>query len=137
MTDSPLHSGNPFGLVLVTIDTEANAQTLAQQLVEARLAACVSLTPVQSVYRWQGAVQHDQEWQLTIKTDLSCFDALAQFITQHHPYEVPEIIAIPLAAGSAAYLSWLAEQTQPSSPTAKPFGRLLMGCGDQGMQPVR
>jgi periplasmic divalent cation tolerance protein len=118
MTDSPLHPGNPFGLVLVTIDTEANAQKLAQQLVEARLAACVSLTPVQSVYRWQGAVQHDQEWQLTIKTDLSRFDALAQFIAQHHPYEVPEIIAIPLAAGSAAYLSWLAEQTQPANPTA-------------------
>jgi periplasmic divalent cation tolerance protein len=118
MTDFPLRPGNPFGLVLVTIDSEANAQTLAQQLVEARLAACVSLTPVQSVYRWQGAIQHDQEWQLTIKTDLSRFDALAQFITQHHPYEVPEIIAIPLAAGSTAYLTWLAAQTQPSSSMA-------------------
>ncbi len=118
MTYSFLSPGNPFGLVLVTIDSEANAQNLAQQLVEARLAACVSLAPVQSVYRWQGTIQHDQEWQLTIKTDLSRLDALAQFIAQHHPYEVPEIIAIPLAAGSTAYLTWLAEQIQPSPPTA-------------------
>jgi periplasmic divalent cation tolerance protein len=113
MIDSLTRPGQPFGLVLVTIDSEANAQALAQKLVEARLAACVSLAPVQSVYRWQHTLHHDQEWQLTIKTDLRRFDDLAQFITQHHPYEVPEILALPLVAGSTAYLTWLAEQTQP------------------------
>lgn len=113
MTDSLIRPGQPFGLVLVTIDSEANALALAQKLVEARLAACVSLAPVQSVYRWQGTLHQDQEWQLTLKTDLRRFDDLTRFITQHHPYEVPEIIALPLVAGSTAYLSWLAEQTQP------------------------
>jgi periplasmic divalent cation tolerance protein len=113
MIDSLTRPGQPFGLVLVTIDSEANAQALAQKLVEARLAACVSLAPVQSVYRWQHTLHHDQEWQLTLKTDLRRFDDLAQFITQHHPYEVPEILALPLVAGSTAYLTWLAEQTQP------------------------
>lgn len=113
MSNSLVSLGNSFGLVLVTIDTEAHAQTLAQQLVEARLAACVSLGPVQSVYRWQGRIHQDNEWQLTIKTDLSRFDALAQFITQHHPYDLPEIIALPLAAGTTAYLTWLGDQIQP------------------------
>lgn len=108
--------GHPFGLVLVTIDTEANAQILAKQIVEAHLAACVSLAPVQSIYRWQGTLHQDPEWQLTLKTDLTRLEELAQFITQHHPYEVPEIIALPLVAGSTAYLNWLAEQTQARGP---------------------
>ena len=116
-----LRPSDPFGLVLVTIDSEAKAQALAHTLVEARLAACVSLAPVQSVYRWQGRIHQEQEWQLTIKTDLSRGEELAQFITQHHPYEVPEILVIPLGAGSAAYLTWLGEQTQPPpSPTPQP-----------------
>ncbi|QQE64189.1 divalent-cation tolerance protein CutA [Leptolyngbya sp. BL0902] len=113
MPPSLLRPGQPFGLVLVTIDSEANAQALAQKLVEARLAACVSLAPVQSIYRWQGAIQQEREWQLTLKTNLTRLEEITQFISQHHPYDVPEIIALPLVAGSVAYLNWLAEQTQP------------------------
>ncbi len=96
-----------LGLVLVTIDTEANALALARQLVEARLAACVSLSPIQSVYRWQGELHTDPEWQLVIKTDLNRFEELAQLILEHHPYDLPEIIALPMAAGLAAYLDWV------------------------------
>ena len=114
MTEPLLSPGHSFSLVLVTIDSEALAQALAQALVEARLAACVSLSPIQSVYRWQGTLHHDAEWQLIIKTDLSRCEELAQFITEHHPYDVPEILALPVSMGSTAYLQWLATQTQPS-----------------------
>lgn len=111
MREPLVSPGHPLGVVLVTIDTEEKAVALAQALVEARLAACVSLSPIQSVYRWQGTVNCDREWQLVIKTDLSRFDDLAQFITQHHPYDVPEIIALPITAGSTPYLTWMKEQT--------------------------
>lgn len=110
MSEPPISPGHSLGVVLVTIDTEENANTLAQALVEARLAACVSLSPIQSVYRWQGELHRDREWQLVIKTDLSRLEDLAQFITQHHPYEVPEIIALPITAGSTPYLTWMREQ---------------------------
>ncbi|MGB3311127.1 MAG: divalent-cation tolerance protein CutA [Nodosilinea sp.] len=102
------------GVVLVTAGSEAEADRLARHLVEVRLAACVSVFPVHSVYRWQGDVQSEPEWQLVIKTDLSQFKALSLAITQHHSYEVPEIIALPIVAGLPAYLSWLQAQVQDS-----------------------
>ncbi|WP_017302499.1 divalent-cation tolerance protein CutA [Nodosilinea nodulosa] len=98
------------GIVLVTAGSEAEADRLAHYLVEARLAACVSLFPMRSLYRWQGEVQREAEWQLIIKTDLSQFEALSQAIIQHHSYEVPEIIALPIADGLPTYLSWLQAQ---------------------------
>lgn len=110
MSEPLVSPGHSLGVVLVTIDTEENASALAQALVEGRLAACVSLSPIQSVYRWQGDIHRDHEWQLAIKTDLSRFEDLAQFITQHHPYDVPEIIALSIVAGSVPYLAWLGEQ---------------------------
>ncbi len=101
-----------LGVVLVTAGSEAEAESLARHLVDDRLAACVSITPITSVYRWQGEVQAEAEWQLVIKTDLSQFDAIAQAITQHHSYAVPEIIALPIVAGLPDYLSWLQAQVQ-------------------------
>ncbi|MBE9157639.1 divalent-cation tolerance protein CutA [Nodosilinea sp. LEGE 06152] len=98
------------GVVLVTAGSEAEADRLARHLVEARLAACVSVFPVRSLYRWQGEVQSEAEWQLVVKTDLSQFEALSQVITEHHSYEVPEIIALPIVTGLPAYLSWLQAQ---------------------------
>ncbi|MBW4462834.1 MAG: divalent-cation tolerance protein CutA [Nodosilinea sp. WJT8-NPBG4] len=103
-----------LGIVLVTAGSEAEAESLALHLVEARLAACVSVLPVRSVYRWQGKIYTEPEWQLIIKADLSQFDALTQAITQHHSYEVPEIIALPIVAGLPDYLTWLQAQVQPS-----------------------
>lgn len=104
---------NPgLGVVLVTIDSEANGLALARQLVETQLAACVSLTPIQSIYRWQGQVQSEPEWQLVIKTNLNHLAELTQVITQHHPYDLPEIIALPVIAGFAPYLNWVQQATE-------------------------
>lgn len=100
-----------FGIILVTAGSEAEAAALAEYLVQERLAACVGITPIQSVYTWQGNLQKDQEWQLVIKTNLNRFDEVARAITQIHSYEVPEIIALPIQQGLPAYLAWMAEQT--------------------------
>lgn len=96
-----------FGVVLVTAGSEEEARAIAHALVQERLAACVNFTPIQSVYTWQGEIQQDQEWQLLIKTDLANFDQLAARIQALHSYDVPEIIALPIQQGSAAYLNWI------------------------------
>lgn len=103
-----------LGLVLVTIDSEANGLALARHLVESHLAACVSLTPIQSIYRWRGQVQAEPEWQLVIKTNLTGLTQLTQVIIQHHPYDLPEIIALPMIAGFTPYLSWVRQATEES-----------------------
>jgi len=102
-------STSSYGVVLVTATSKEEADAIASSLVEARMAACVSITPVRSIYTWDGKVNHDQEWQLVIKTDLSQFDQLAAKIQELHSYEVPEIIALPIIAGSEAYLQWISE----------------------------
>jgi len=100
---------NPqFGIVLVTVPSQALAETIARTLVEAKLAACVSFLPLRSVYIWNGAVQTDDEWQLLIKSTLANFAALETTIRSLHPYAVPEIIAVPIHAGLPAYLQWIA-----------------------------
>ena len=97
--------------VLTTIDSADGAQRLARSIVEARLAACVQVVgPIRSVYRWRGAVQDEQEWQCLAKTTSDRFEALLAHIQDQHPYDVPEVIATPIVAGSAEYLSWVAEQ---------------------------
>ncbi len=99
-------------IVLTTTATEAQADTLARQIVQARLGACVQIQALKSVYRWKGALCNDAEWQLSIKTRQTLFEALAQFITAHHAYETPEIVQIAIATGSPAYLRWLDDETQ-------------------------
>lgn len=99
-----------YGIVLVTAGSQEEAKTIARTLVETRLAACVSLLPIQSVYTWNGEIQSDDEWQLLIKTDLAKFSALEAQIKELHSYEVPEIVALPIVAGSTAYLNWIGEQ---------------------------
>lgn len=102
-----------FGVVLVTAGSEAEAMELGNVLVSEKLAACVNIVPIQSLYTWQGSLQKDIEWQLLIKTDLARFEALEKRIQALHSYEVPEIIALPVVAGNAAYLNWIGEQTAP------------------------
>lgn len=98
-----------YGIVLVTASSEQEAKELAKSLVESQLAACVSLIPIQSIYTWQGELHQEQEWQMLIKTELTLFDAISAKIQQLHSYQVPEIIAIPLVAGSDAYLQWISQ----------------------------
>jgi len=99
-----------YGVVLVTASSQTEAETIAHALVQAKLAACVTILPVQSIYTWQGNVHEDAEWQLIIKTELALVEALTETVRNLHSYEVPEIIALPIVAGSQPYLSWIAAQ---------------------------
>lgn len=101
-----------YGVVLVTVSSLPEAKAIATQLVEAKLAACVNLLPIESIYLWQEKIDHDKEYQLIIKTDLTKFERLADKIKTLHTYEVPEIIAIPIVAGSKTYLDWLKSSLQ-------------------------
>ncbi|MFP4009258.1 MAG: divalent-cation tolerance protein CutA [Spirulinaceae cyanobacterium] len=98
-----------YGVVFVTVASESEGDAIAQGLLEAKLAACISMTQIKSMYRWQGKIENDTEWQLMIKTDLSQFAALEAKIKEMHSYDVPEIIALPIMAGSESYLSWISE----------------------------
>ncbi|MBN8799666.1 MAG: divalent-cation tolerance protein CutA [Stenotrophomonas nitritireducens] len=100
-------------LVFCTFPDAATAQALARLLVERRLAACVNLLPpMQSVYRWQGQVEQAEELQLLIKTTADRLEALTAALLQHHPYELPEILAVSPSAGLPAYLDWIRAQTR-------------------------
>ena len=100
-------------LVITNCPDQACAETLATALVELRLAACVNvLAPCRSVYRWQGAVESAAEVPLLIKTSGERYAALEAEIRARHPYELPEIIALPVDRGLPAYLQWLADETR-------------------------
>jgi periplasmic divalent cation tolerance protein len=101
-----------FYLVLVTASSEAEATAIARTVVREKLAACVNLVPVRSVYIWQDQLQQEPEWQLLIKTTRDRFLALQERILALHSYEVPEILAIPIEAGSPSYLTWIATQVE-------------------------
>lgn len=99
-------------LVLTNMPDQTSANSLAASLVNARLAACVNiLTPCTSVYRWQGKVETANEIPLMIKTCRTQYAALQQAIVQQHPYELPEILCVPISTGLPAYLAWLNEET--------------------------
>ena len=100
-------------LVLTNLPDQASAERLATALVESRAAACVNiLATCRSVYRWQGKIESAGEVPLLIKTTHAAYPRLQQEIRAQHPYELPEIIAISLAAGLPAYLQWVADETQ-------------------------
>jgi periplasmic divalent cation tolerance protein len=96
-------------LVLVTTASKEESELIAVALVESRLAACVNIFPISSIYRWQGQIQSDSEYQLFIKTDIQLFSDMEAKIKELHSYSVPEIIAIDIVAGSGSYLNWLGE----------------------------
>jgi periplasmic divalent cation tolerance protein len=99
-----------YGIVLVTASSEDEGKAIASSLVAAQLAACVTLFPIRSIYTWGGEIHDEPEWQLIVKTDLAHFKALAAKIEELHSYEVPEMIALPIVAGSQSYLDWMGEQ---------------------------
>lgn len=98
-----------YGVVLVTTSTQEEAEAIANILIQEKLAACINIIPITSLYTWDGKLCKDQEYQLLIKTDLTKFSELETTIKNHHSYDVPEIIAIPIIKGSQTYLSWLKE----------------------------
>lgn len=99
-------------LVLTNCPDEATANAIALALVEEKLAACVNILPrVQSVYRWQGAVESASEIPLLIKSTVGRYAELEAAIRARHPYDVPEIIALPITQGLPAYLNWVATET--------------------------
>jgi periplasmic divalent cation tolerance protein len=101
-----------FVIVLTTLPLDVDPAPIADALIGERLAACVNvLPPMQSTYRWQGTVEHDNERQIVIKTSRLRVDALWQRLRDLHPYDVPEFVVIPIADGNQAYLNWIGETT--------------------------
>lgn len=99
-------------LVITNLPDRPAAERLADALIARRLAACVNiLAPCRSVYRWKGAVQHDEEHPLLIKTTRECYADLEAAIRGQHPYELPEIVAVPIERGLPDYLDWVAGET--------------------------
>ncbi|HEY3305538.1 MAG TPA: divalent-cation tolerance protein CutA [Candidatus Binatia bacterium] len=100
-----------FVVVFVTAGSADEGDRLARALVEGRLAACVNrVKPVQSIYRWQGKIESSEEELLIVKTRRDLFERLKEKILELHSYSVPEIIALPILAGSESYLRWLEEE---------------------------
>ncbi len=98
-----------FIVVLVTSPSEGEAEKLAARLVEEKLAACVNILPTSSLFRWEGKLSTENESLLIIKTRHSLFHNLEKRVKELHSYQVPEIIALPVVAGSKDYLDWVAE----------------------------
>jgi periplasmic divalent cation tolerance protein len=100
-------------VVITTTDSADAAAALARAVVEARLAACVQISgPVRSVYRWEGELHDDQEWQLWIKTAYDRVDELTEFVKAGHGYDVPEVLALPVLGGNPDYLAWITQETR-------------------------
>ncbi|KQV05716.1 MULTISPECIES: divalent-cation tolerance protein CutA [unclassified Kitasatospora] len=100
-----------LAVVTTTHDEEAKARELATAAVRERLAACAQVYPISSVYWWNGEVQSTAEWRIDFKTRADLADSLAAFISAHHSYDTPEVIAVPVVTGSTAYLDWVNAET--------------------------
>ncbi|MGL5851871.1 MAG: divalent-cation tolerance protein CutA [Phycicoccus sp.] len=104
--------------VHVTTPDAATAERIAHRLVEEHLAACVQVVPgVVSTYRWEGAVETATEYLLLIKTTAERFDAVRRAVRAEHPYDTPEVLAVPVVAADDRYAAWLDESVGPTGPT--------------------
>lgn len=100
-------------LVLSTVPDEKTGQKIASELLEKRLAACVTISaPVCSIYRWKNKIAQDKEFMLFIKTGSENYTDLEKKIIELHPYDVPEVVAIPLMKGYSKYLEWIDQETK-------------------------
>ena len=100
-------------IVLATCGSEEEALRIANALVEEHLAACVNLvSPIRSIYRWEGKIWDEKEWLLIIKTQKKRFQELEKKVKSLHSYSVPEIISLPIVKGSSSYLKWISENTE-------------------------
>ena len=99
-------------LVFCTCPDAVVAERLAGGLVDEQLAACVNILPeIRSIYRWEGKVQNDSEVLMIVKTTRKAYPSLENWLGQHHPYDVAEILAVPVHAGSGNYLDWVVNET--------------------------
>ena len=95
-------------LVVTTVDSEAEAERIARALVEADLVACAQITPVRSLYRWNGKVEDAREYRIDLKIRVADYADVERALLKLHPYEIPEIVLFDIAAGLRPYLDWLA-----------------------------
>ena len=101
-----------YCVVLNTCPDMVSAEKIARTLLERKLAACINVLPgIKSFYTWQGALENAQEHMLIIKAPTDTYPALEQAILELHPYELPEIIAVPISAGLSGYLTWITQST--------------------------
>ena len=104
-------------LVLTTVATRADADALARAMVEQRLAACAQISAIDSVYRWQGAVQSEGEFRVLFKTTAERYPALEAALRSSHPYELPAIVALPVVKALPAFADWVAHEVcEPRAP---------------------
>lgn len=97
--------------VLTTTETKENAQRIATAVVEKRLAACGQIIgPITSTYWWKGKIETAEEWICAMKSSTHLYEELEEAIRELHPYEVPEILAVPIAAGNQSYLDWMGKE---------------------------
>lgn len=107
--DSPTESSI---LILTTLPERAQAEALARELVSSRLAACIQIgSTVQSLYHWQGQIETAVEIPVAIKTRATLYPQVEEAIRKRHPYELPEIVAVPITGGLTGYLEWIAAET--------------------------
>mgnify|MGYP005814776049 CR=1 FL=1 len=119
-------------LVLTNLPDQASAQRAAEALIESRAAACVNILPgCTSVYRWQGKLETAGEVPLLIKTTRDAYPRLEETLRANHPYELPEIIAVPVIAGLPGYLQWIVQETSSNPSPSLP----LSGEGDSALLP--
>jgi len=106
-----------------TTDSRATARRIARALVDGRLVACVQIVgPIESIYRWQGRVETAREWLCLIKTTRTRLREVVAMVETLHPYDTPEIVVLPIDAGSRRYLDWLAAAVRRESPSARTTG---------------
>lgn len=115
----PALCSEPLWCVTTTVPEASNAQQLARQLLEQRLAACVQVEALQSHYRWQGQTLAEPEWRLTLKTTAAAGPALLAWLRQHHPYELPQLCWTTWQA-STDYARWVCENVGPQGSEALP-----------------
>ena len=103
----------PSILVLTTLPEQAQAEALARELLTTRLAACIQIgATIQSLYHWRGQIETAREIPLSIKTRAALYPRVEETIRRRHPYELPEIVAVPISGGLPAYLDWIAAETR-------------------------
>lgn len=112
----PSYENSDYLMVMTTTPGSITAKKVANELVEKGVASCVQVLPqAYSVFRWKGRIEHEEEHVLMIKTSRACYQAVEDIIKSQHPYEVPEIVAVPIVAGLPEYLAWIG-QTADTRP---------------------